>query len=196
MHHNFDLLINSFIDTKIGVDPNFLSENLSTGLQKHIEKLQLTNQLSNAGIGNNQKNENLQIRSDKIYWLDKSHDNEFEQAFLTQIDEFILYMNETCYTGINGYEFHYTVYEEGSFYKRHKDQFKTDNNRKYSLINYLNKNWQDDEGGHLNIYQDNEVQKILPQKQTAVMFKSNEIEHEVTVANRERMSITGWLKVV
>ena len=43
---------------------------------------------------------------------------------------------------------------------------------------------------------DETVQKILPQSQTAVFFKSDEMEHEVTKANRSRMSISGWLKRV
>ena len=68
--------------------------------------------------------------------------------------------------------------------------------RKYSLINYLNKNWLEEDGGQLLVYQNEAVQKILPHSQTAVFFKSDEMEHEVTIANRSRMSITGWLKRV
>jgi SM-20-related protein len=48
----------------------------------------------------------------------------------------------------------------------------------------------------LLVYQPNEIQHILPHAQTAVFFKSDEMEHEVTKANRQRMSITGWLKQV
>ena len=136
------------------------------------------------------------MRSDKIYWMDKKHPNIFEQEFLEQVENFIDHLNSTCYTGINGYEFHYAVYEEGSFYRRHKDQFKNNNDRKYSLINYLNENWLEEDGGQLLVYQNEAVRKILPQSQTAVFFKSDEIEHEVVKASRSRMSITGWLKQV
>ena len=129
-----------------------------------------------------------------IYWMDGSHSNIFEQEFLQQIENFIEHLNRTCYTGINGYEFHYALYEEGSFYKRHKDQFKNDSDRKYSLINYLNKDWLPQDGGELLVYQEDEIQHILPQAKTSVFFKSDEMEHEVTKANRSRMSITGWLK--
>ena len=107
---------------------------------------------------------------------------------------FIERLNETCYAGINDYEFHYALYEEGSFYKRHKDQFRNDADRKYSLISYLNKEWTEEDGGQLWVYHGNEINKILPHAQTAVFFKSDEMEHEVTKANRSRMSITGWLK--
>ena len=195
MTNRFDILIDSYLDNNVGIDNYFLNEDLSNGLHQNILQLQKDDLMSAAGIGNNEvKDGNQKMRGDKIYWMDKSHDNIYEQEFLQQIENFIDRLNSTCYTGINGYEFHYAVYEEGSFYKRHKDQFKNDSNRKYSLINYLNNNWLEEDGGQLLVYQNEAVQKIQPQSQTAVFFKSDEMEHEVIKANRCRMSVTGWLK--
>ena len=195
MNNKFDLLIDSYLDNKVGIDNEFLNASLVEGLHQNILQLQKDNLMVAAGIGNNEvKDAHQKMRGDKIYWMDKSHDNIFEQEFLQQVEDFISYLNSTCYTGINGYEFHYAVYEEGSFYKRHKDQFKSDSDRKYSLINYLNKDWLQEDGGELLVYQDEAVQHILPQSQKAVFFKSDEMEHEVTLAHRPRMSITGWLK--
>jgi SM-20-related protein len=195
VNNKFDLLIDSYLDDHIGIDTGFLNESLSNGLQQNILQLQKDDKMTLAGIGNKEvKDPKQKMRSDKIYWLDKCHHNIFEQEFFQQVEDFIEYLNSTCYTGINGYEFHYAVYEEGSFYKRHTDQFKNDDNRKYSLINYLNADWLEEDGGQLLVYQNDAVQKILPQSQTAVFFKSNEMEHEVTKANRPRMSVTGWLK--
>ena len=195
MNRQFDLLIDSYLDTKIGVDASFLTQALSTGLQQNILKLQKEELMTSAGIGNEKiKDPGQKIRGDKIYWLNKNSPNIYEQQFLQLVENFIDHLNSTCYTGINAYEFHYAVYEEGSFYKRHKDQFKNDSNRKYSLINYLNENWLEEDGGQLLVYQNEETQSILPQSQTAVFFKSDEMEHEVAKANRSRMSISGWLK--
>ncbi len=197
MNNTFDLLIDSYLDNKIGIDAAFISERLSNGLQEHIQQLQQDGQMIFAGIGNADiKDAQQTVRGDKIYWLDKKHQNHFEQEFLQLAEDFIDRLNSTCYTGINAYEFHYAVYEEGSFYKRHKDQFKNDSNRKYSLISYLNNNWQEEDGGELMVYQDEGTQKISPHAQTAVFFKSDEMEHEVIKANRQRMSISGWLKQV
>ena len=195
MINQFDLLIDSYLDHNIGIDTAFLDRDLSRGLQQNIVQLQNDSLMVPAGIGNDRLRDATQkMRGDKIYWLDKEHDNVFEQQFLHHIESFIDHLNSTCYTGINGYEFHYAVYEEGSFYKPHKDQFKNDSNRKYSLINYLNEDWKEENGGQLVVYQQDATQKILPNAQTAVFFKSDELEHEVAVANRSRMSITGWLK--
>lgn len=195
MNNPYDTLIDSYLDNRVGIDPGFLSETLSNGLHQNILQLQQDELMTDAGIGNESIKDVHQIwRGDKIYWLDKKHDNTYEQDFLLLVEGFIEHLNSTCYTGINGYEFHYALYEEGSFYKRHRDQFKNDSNRKFSLINYLNENWLEEDGGQLLVYQDETVQKILPHSQTAVFFKSDEMEHEVTKANRQRMSITGWLK--
>jgi len=197
MNTQFDILIDSYQEKRVGIDMAFLNLDLSNGLQQNIRQLQHDDSMSPAGIGNNDiKDAGQKMRGDKIFWMDKSHDNIYEQEFLNLVEGLIDHLNRTCYTGINAYEFHYAVYEEGSFYKRHRDQFKNDNNRKYSLINYLNKNWLEEDGGSLLVYQPNEIQHILPHAQTAVFFKSDEMEHEVTKANRQRMSITGWLKQV
>lgn len=195
MINPFDLLIDSYLENNIGIDNSFMSASLSKGLRENILQLQADNLMTAAGIGNHTiKDSNQKMRGDQIYWMDKSHDNIYEQEFLQLAEDFIDRLNSTCYTGIKGYEFHYAVYPEGSFYKRHRDQFKTDNNRKYSLINYLNDNWQEADGGQLMVYQNETVQSISPHSQTAVFFKSDELEHEVSLANRQRMSVTGWLK--
>jgi SM-20-related protein len=190
----FDTLIDSYILNKVGIDSNFLTQQLASGLFQHITQLKLADKMAAAGIGNDSvKDSYQQMRGDKIYWLDKKNENVFEQTFLLQIEAFIEYLNSTCYTGITGYEFHYAVYETGTVYKRHKDQFKNNASRKFSLINYLNEDWLNEEGGQLLVYQESHTESILPQSKTAVFFKSDEMEHEVTVAVRDRMSITGWL---
>ncbi|MBL0270830.1 MAG: 2OG-Fe(II) oxygenase [Chitinophagaceae bacterium] len=197
MNQQFDVLIDSFIANKVGIDKNFLSRELSKGLQQNIRQLQEDNGMKTAGIGNDRvKDANQQMRSDKICWLDKNNNNVFEQEFLELAEAFIGHLNSTCFTSINSYEFHYAVYEEGNFYKRHIDQFRSDNQRKFSLINYLNEDWLEEDGGQLYLYQDETVQKIQPESKTAVFFKSDEMEHEVALCNRSRMSITGWLKQV
>lgn len=197
MPGTFDTLINSYILNKTGIDPFFLNEHLAEGLRLHILKLQQAGMLTAAGIGNKEKKGiHEAIRSDKIYWLDKSNHNSFEQEFLQLAEDFIAYLNRSCYTGINTCEFHYAVYDPNSFYKRHLDQFRNDGNRKFSLITYVNQDWIEEDGGQLHIYQDDHTDKILPQSRTAVFFKSDELEHEVTITHRQRMSITGWLKRV
>ena len=117
-----------------------------------------------------------------------------QNAFFEQIEAFITYLNESCYVGITGYEFHYALYESGSFYKKHLDQFKNNTDRKYSMITYLNSDWQASDGGELFIHQKDNNLKIPPTQGKTVFFKSDELEHEVLPTQKVRMSITGWLK--
>lgn len=137
---------------------------------------------------------NKLIRSDRIYWLDRKHNDIYENQFFDLIDDFVLYLNKTCYAGITGYEFHYAYYDKGTSYTRHLDQFKDNQQRAYSMIMYLNADWIPADGGQLCIYNQDKKQLIAPLNGKCVFFKSSELEHEVLLNNEPRMSITGWLK--
>jgi SM-20-related protein len=192
----FNTLIDSFIDDKVGITENFLSEALAGNLKSNLLALYQNKLMNNAGIGNAMlQGQDKLIRSDQIYWLDRSHNDAFENDFFDLMDSFVLYLNNTCYTGITGYEFHYALYEEGSFYKKHIDQFQNNGSRQYSMIMYLNTGWVIADGGELCIHHHNRLQNIPPINGKSVFFKSSELEHEVLLANKARMSITGWLKV-
>ncbi len=196
MQNIFDTLIDSYIENKIGICPDFLTESLSRHLEENLIALNTGNELRSAGTGNDiEPIHNKLFRSDIIYWLDRGHNDQYENSFFDLMDDFVTCLNRTCYTGITGYEFHYTLYEEGSFYKKHLDQFRNNDSRKYSMIIYLNKNWIEADGGELCIHHADHLQNISPQNGKAVFFKSNELEHEVLVTNKARMSITGWLKI-
>ncbi len=191
----FDCLIDSFIENKVGLAEDFLSVSLAAHLKENLIALYAHQQFRAAGIGNAalQEHDKL-LRSDKIYWLDRAHDNIHEAGFFELMDRFVAYLNSTCYTGITGYEFHYTLYETGSFYKRHLDQFRNNKSRAYSMIMYLNTDWQEKDGGELLVYHSDHIQTIAPSNGKCVFFKSSELEHEVLLTNQPRLSITGWLK--
>lgn len=151
--------------------------------------------MQNAGTGNDVIVVHDKLyRSDKIYWLDREHNDVHENSFFDLMDSFVAYLNRTCYTGITGYEFHYALYEKGSFYKKHIDQFQNNGSRQYSMIMYLNADWVLADGGELCIHQSGGTQNISPNSGKGIFFKSSELEHEVLLANKARMSITGWFK--
>lgn len=196
MEKIFNELIDSFIKNKVGIAENFLNQTLSEHLIRNLNALQVGKQMLFAGTGNAiavalDKN----IRSDQIHWLDRDHNNEYENDFLDLIDQFVAYLNATCYTGITSYEFHYALYEKDTFYKKHFDQFKNNEVRQYSMIMYLNENWTATDGGELCIHHTHHLQHIAPVCGKGVFFKSSELEHEVLLTHKPRMSITGWLKI-
>ncbi len=195
LESNFETLIASFIENKVGISNQFLSKELAERLKINLLALNKDKLLVAAGIGNtNNLIHNTAIRSDAIYWLDRKHNNSSETDFLNLVEDFIRYLNISCYAGITSCEFHFSLYEIGSFYKKHLDQFQNNSNRKYSMISYLNEDWQENDGGQLLIYHADSNQKISPEQGKTVFFKSDELPHEVLVTQERRMSVTGWLK--
>jgi SM-20-related protein len=195
MEDSYETLITGFIDNRVGICDQFLSAALAQQLQQNLIQLDQANKMQSAGIGNDPvKDQKQNKRGDKIYWIEKDSSEPAEREFLDQVEAFIIHLNNSCYTRINDYEFHYALYETGSSYKRHVDQFRNNGDRKFSLINYLNTDWKAEEGGELLIFHEDSVEKILPNLRKAVFFKSDTSEHEVSKATRPRMSITGWLK--
>ena len=195
MKDNYETLITGFIDHQVGICDHFLSADLAGRLQQNLIDLNQACKMQSGGIGNNRvKDFKQNKRGDKICWIENHSKDPAEREFLNQVKSFIEHLNNSCYTRINDYEFHYALYETGSSYKRHLDQFKNNTDRKFSLINYLNTDWKAEEGGALSVFHDDGVNRILPNIRKAVFFKSDASEHEVGVATRPRMSISGWLK--
>ena len=191
----FETLIASYLEDNIGIATHFISDELARQLRQNLLNLDIQNSLVAAGTGNEDKFvRNEKVRSDLIYWLDKSHNNFYETEFLQHIEAFITYLNESCCAGITSYEFHYSLYEKGSFYLKHMDQFQDNSSRAFSMICYLNDNWKTEDGGELCIHQVGRNQHISPIQGNTVFFKSDELEHEVLITNKRRMSVTGWLK--
>lgn len=198
MEAKFEELVEGFITWNIGISEAFMTEQLSASLLHNLLDLKKDGHMSAAGIGNAHSKNNMPgVRSDQTAWLKADTKNLAEMEFLQIIEEFMSHLNRTCYPGLNSCEFHYALYEEGSFYARHKDQFRNNNHRKFSMISYLNENWMESNGGQLIIHHDDkEAQHILPVNCKTVFFQSDMLQHEVAIANRPRMSVTGWLKSV
>lgn len=195
MEKVFEGIIDSFLETRVGIIDNFLDADLAKNLKENLLSLFLQKEFKQAGIGNDSKLlKDKSIRSDLIYWLDRKHENIHENNFFDQMDAFVKYLNRTCFTGITDYEFHYAYYDKGSSYKRHLDQFKDNSKRAFSMIMYLNDDWIPAHGGQLRIYHPDSEQTISPMNSKCVFFKSSELEHEVLLSHEPRMSITGWLK--
>lgn len=152
-----------------------------------------------AGIG---QADNFQVdrsqRGDLIRWIEPEKAREPTQVYLDRMRELMHYINRTCFLSLKDFEFHFTVYPVGTFYKRHLDQFKHDDHRKLSVICYLNFDWKPDDGGQLRMYlpmeNGEDAVDVLPQAGRLVCFRSDLLEHEVLNTARERRSLTGWLR--
>lgn len=151
-------------------------------------------QFKKAGIGKNQQHQiNESIRGDYIQWLDKNTAPPSVKVYLDRLNDLTLFLNQSLYLSLKDYEVHMTIYPAGSFYKRHLDQFKKDDHRKLSVICYLNHDWKEEHGGQLRIYLPDGTKDFLPVAGRLICFRSDQLEHEVLLAHRERLSLTGWM---
>ena len=126
--------------------------------------------------------------------MEKNERKELDHIFFDRVDIITQAINRRCFLGINDSEFHFALYEKGSYYKKHRDAFENDDSRKISVVLYLNKNWKEEDGGELMIYSEENL-KVEPRAGTLVIFESH-LEHEVLESRKDRISITGWLKNV
>lgn len=147
-----------------------------------------------AGIGKHGRQQiNEGIRGDHIQWLDKNSPSPAVHAYLNRVEGLMQFINQTLFLSLKDYEIHMTIYPVGSYYKRHLDQFKKDDHRKLSIICYLNEDWKDEHGGQLRIYLPDGPLDVLPISGRLVCFRSDQLEHEVLPATRNRLSLTGWI---
>ena len=149
--------------------------------------------LKRAGIGKESRQVINEIRGDYIEWIDKKNPADPINVYLQQLQNLMLFLNQSLFLSMKDIEVHIARYPAGAFYKRHLDQFKKDDHRRLTVICYLNKNWTQDDGGQLRIYNDGGYVDILPEAGRLVCFRSDLLEHEVLAANRERNAITGWM---
>ena len=193
----FERLIQGLIDNEYGCCDDFILPEIVRGLHANLQLLNETEKLKPSGFGNKQDfKKDDAVRGDKINWIEAETVNQFELIYLTKMENFISYLNKTCFTAITSFESHYSSYEKSRFYKRHLDQFKNEKGRKYSVVLYLNKDWKTTDGGLLSLYPKmKEKIDISPLGGRMVLFRSDEMEHEVNPSfTRERNSIAGWLK--
>ena len=197
----YESIIEDLLQRKYSVIDNFFSteevEVLRNGLLAKYEE----DQFKKSAIGN-KTNELVEkeIRGDFILWLNEAEAGTAENVFFNRVNNLVDYLNRTCFMGILHKEFHYAVYPEGTFYKRHLDTFQNDGRRKLSVVCYLNdETWLEENGGELTIYLDGNGEEkaidLYPFPGRVVIFESQELEHEVQrVKHSKRFSITGWLK--
>ncbi|RRO24972.1 2OG-Fe(II) oxygenase [Flavobacteriaceae bacterium 14752] len=200
-HNTYENIISQLQDHHYAVTDDFFDDELLQHLHQHILALYQADELKKAAIGKHfDEHIKTEIRGDYIQWINDKMPNEIELRFLNHIKQFINYLNRTCFMGILHKEFHFAVYPQGRFYKRHLDTFQNDQRRKLSVVLYLNKDWSVNHGGELMIYTQTNNQEnaipILPKFGRLVIFESQILEHEVKPVKEDlRLSITGWLKV-
>lgn len=190
----YDAIADGLAENGYALADQFLSQSEVKAIVGGIEFRQGVGRFRKAGIGKQQQHQvNEAIRGDYIQWVDKSAAAPELASYLDRVRDLMHRLNETLFLSMKDFEIHMTVYPAGSFYKRHLDQFKKDDHRKLSIICYLNEAWEESHGGQLRIYLPTGPTDILPIAGRLVCFRSDQLEHEVLPATRDRLSLTGWI---
>ena len=99
----------------------------------------------------------------------------------------------------------YAYYPQGGFYRRHRDAISGSASvlRCYSLLLYLNENWTPEDEGQLRMHFDSggdflpegeepNYIDVEPRGGTLVLFKSEQVPHEVLDTKAQRLAVVGW----
>lgn len=196
MNNKIELLLNDLEQQGWSVQENYFSNELIKDLNETLTSFRQQGILKQAGIGRqNDFHIERTIRSDEISWFDEASLNKAQEEFIKITKQLQDAINQRFYLGLFELEVHFALYSPNAFYKRHLDQHQNQDTRVVTLISYLNENWQDNDGGELQLYLKNgRTVSVKPEAGTLVCFMSAEFEHEVLPASRERASITGWFR--
>ncbi|MEK0442099.1 MAG: hypothetical protein RL403_1077 [Bacteroidota bacterium] len=194
-HISQEIYSNSYV-----VVDNFVDQAFRKELLKEQTDLLNQGQFKKAAVGKgDQKQVRSEIRSDEVLWMDPTALSPLQAIFWEKIEELKQVLNRRCFLGLKSFEGHFARYPIGSFYKRHLDQFHAVPHRIVTVILYLNESWTEADGGQLRMYfpqadGSERVEDVLPLGGRLVVFLSEEIPHEVLPTQKERISITGWLR--
>lgn len=184
------------------VREGFLSPEQVEALAADCRALWDEGEFRRAGVGHGETLAvRTEVRSDYVLWLSDEVTSPRLEGYLSRVEALRQELNRRLYLGLFDFEAHLTVYPAGAFYKKHLDRFRSVAYRTVSVILYLNRDWREEEGGTLRIYLDEDGDEngpsvdVLPRGGTLVAFLSGRFHHEVLPATRERLSVTGWLKV-
>ena len=174
-----------------------LGSDLLAALQQEVEILDRTDAMKKAGIGRgNDLVRDRSVRRDRIAWLQGI--TVPQAALFGFFDAIRQGLNQRLFLGLKRFETHYATYHPGDFYKKHLDSFRGRASRVVSLVLYLNEDWQEADGGALQVFSgDIEYQAcgtVLPKAGRMALFMSEEIPHEVLPANRTRYSLACWFR--
>ncbi len=134
------------------------------------------------------------VREDWIAWLSASPTHPAEQAFFARLARLRAHAARRWFISLPEIEAHYARYAPASRYGRHLDQIRDRSERVLTVVCYLNPDWCAQDGGALRLYTAQGARDVLPVLGRAVIFLSDQLEHEVLPASRPRFSIACWLR--
>ncbi|HYC00813.1 MAG TPA: 2OG-Fe(II) oxygenase [Candidatus Limnocylindrales bacterium] len=182
--------------TGIAVREQFLTADVVAELADNARAAHARGRFVAAAVGRGDARKvDAAVRGDLTLWLDPAAASAAERAYFDAVEELRSAVNQCLQLGAFEVEAHYALYPPGAAYARHRDVLRGTEARVVSTVLYLNEDWDGRDGGVLRVYLDGDsVREVLPRAGVFVCFLSDRFDHEVTVATRERWSVTAWLR--
>lgn len=189
--------LNKLVDDLAGqgfsILPGGLDESICATLLAEAGQFDEQNLFQRAGIGRTGA-EFTDIRGDRIVWLEPRLTAGADE-YLKWIELLRVQLNRRLFLGLAEYEGHLACYPPGAGYRKHLDRIRGTEARILTLIVYLNRGWNQEDGGQLRLYfRNDEYLDVTPEAGTIVTFLSADYWHEVLPSRRDRWSVTGWFR--
>lgn len=196
-HPDFlDHLASELVEHQYSILPAQLPPDIVDTLVRRLEALDRQGLMQPAATGRGEARRlNSSVRSDLICWL--QDEDPVDAIWLDFAEQIRRGLNERLFLGLDFYEAHYAHYAPGAAYARHRDAFVGQRNRIVSTVLYLNRDWQEADGGQLLVYDEaaaTVLERVQPRGGTLMVFLSERLPHEVLPARRSRYSIAGWFR--
>lgn len=134
------------------------------------------------------------VRGDELCWLDPGMAT--GGRYLEWLEGLRVALNRELFLGLAEVEAQYAYYPAGAFYKTHVDRHRDSSARVISVVCYLNPDWPGDAGGEFVMHDADGGERFRqrPEAGTLVLFRSEDMPHEVLPALHERWSIASWFR--
>lgn len=191
----FDSAIDALVAHRYCVIDDFFETALISQLHAELVGHVEGDALQQARVGQGEQQQRVEaIRGDAIRWL--GGETPAQAQFLALMEQYRTLLNRQLFLGLVELEAHFAHYPPGSGYVTHLDSFQNNNQRRITVVAYLNPQWGEADGGQMEIMQDDEVVcSVPPLAGTLVTFVSEEVPHRVVATQRDRYSIAGWFRV-
>ena len=177
------------------VSNDFLPPDAVSALADEARGLWAADRFRQAAVGGGSGHAvRLDIRGDRITWLDEHSLTPIQARYWAEIEALRGVLNRELFLGLESFEAHLAVYPPGAFYQRHLDRPATSDTRVISCSLYLNTGWRVEHGGQFRLYLAEGHVDIPPCVGAFVVFRSDTVFHEVLPATQHRFSLTGWYK--
>ncbi|CAO0791344.1 unnamed protein product [Mucor circinelloides] len=187
----------------------------------HEESVQLLEQgqfIPARSFSENDPYRDTAARDDSILWFDPENQADYEKGIVDipphfqKIIEFIQgplmhdIKNMVRLNGRTEYQLAY-FHPEGARYERHRDALPTDdpqdtNQRRITIVFYLNPGWVKDHGGEVKIFSrpddhglpEGAERIVKPLLGRILLLLSGAVDHEIMPCKHSRYALTAWLR--